>query len=739
MAPVRIAVEGCGHGSLNDIYETVDRKATEKGWDSVDLVIIGGDFQALRNANDATCLSVPDKFKQIGDFHEYYSGTRTAPYLTLFIGGNHEASNHLSELYYGGWVAPNIYFMGAANIIRFGPLRISGMSGIWKGYDYRKAHYERLPYNRDDVSSVYHIRELDVRKLLQVRTQIDVGLSHDWPKGVEKLGDYGTLFRKKSGFKADSDSGKLGSVAAREALNHLRPAYWLSAHLHVRYTAKVLHSPPRANSTSSFSTSKPAVPASDTNDAAPVPRSNLNTRTLAGHQLLGTATGDEQSRIKAWNEFGDVARRAEKEKRDQDEFMRMVRARQPRPPRNITFNETAKIGGGPVQTFVRGADGERVESTPVDGENIEDLEKISQGNSPVNTTSEEAVAKQGSLLLAETPENIQTTEDAQMTKLAKTIQDAKTANDVADNVDKISISTSPSSTASVKSPAVEKALPKADISLNWSDDRSPDTWWSDGVDDRVLDVETQLPTSLAKSPLPKAAANRSDPERLPAPEEIKNLVTQFLTLDKPHNHDDYVELLEIEPISEQADASVESPMLLKYDKEWLAITRVFADELEFGGHPKGSVPAHKGYEHYQQRIAEEEQWVQENIVNAGLLNIPTDFVLTAPIYDPAVSINTHEQPKEYTNPQTSAFCNLVGIDNKFDMSEEERQARMEAGPRPEEPRQYFQGNRGGRGGRGGHSRGGRGRGGRRGPGRGGFSGRGGRGDSGPSTQGTDAW
>lgn len=34
-----------GHGSLNDIYETVDRKATEKGWDSVDLVIIGGDFQ----------------------------------------------------------------------------------------------------------------------------------------------------------------------------------------------------------------------------------------------------------------------------------------------------------------------------------------------------------------------------------------------------------------------------------------------------------------------------------------------------------------------------------------------------------------------------------------------------------------------------------------------------------------------------------------------------------------------
>lgn len=666
----------------------------------------------MRNANDATCLSVPDKFKQIGDFHEYYSGARTAPYLTLFIGGNHEASNHLSELYYGGWVAPNIYYMGAANIVRFGPLRISGMSGIWKGYDYRKPHYERLPYNRDDVSSIYHTREVDIRKLLQVSTQVDIGLSHDWPKGIEKLGDFRTLFRKKSGFQADSDSGKLGSVAARQALNHLRPAYWLSAHLHVRFAANVHHDPPRADTTSLGSPNH--VPASDTNNKAPIPRSNVNTNALAGHQLLGTATGDEQSRIKAWNEFGEKARRAEKEKRDQDEFMRMIRARQPKAPRNITFTETAKIGGGPIQTFVRGADGERIESAPVDSENIESLDKVGQGNSPVNTSSDEAVAKQESLS-AETTEDIKT-------KHVKTTEDVKTANDVAENIDKISVSTSPSSAASVKSPPTEKALPKADISLNWADDRSHDPWWSDGVDDRARKVATELPTSLEKSYVPKATANKPSSEFLPPPAMIKNLVTQFLTLDKPHNHDDFVELLEIEPVSEHDDAAVESPMRLMYDKEWLAITRAFADELEFGGNPKGSVPAHKGYAFYQQRIAEEEKWVRENVVDVGLLNIPTDFVLTAPIYDPDVSINTREQPKEYTNPQTSAFCNLIGIENKFDMSEEERLARMEAGPRPDEPR-HFQGNRGGRGGRGRGGRGGRG------PGRGG---RGGRGNSGPT-------
>jgi lariat debranching enzyme len=35
-----------GHGSLHDIYDTVKVKAEKKNWDSVDLVIIGGDFQA---------------------------------------------------------------------------------------------------------------------------------------------------------------------------------------------------------------------------------------------------------------------------------------------------------------------------------------------------------------------------------------------------------------------------------------------------------------------------------------------------------------------------------------------------------------------------------------------------------------------------------------------------------------------------------------------------------------------
>ncbi len=55
-----------------------------------------------------------------------------APIPTLFIGGNHEAANYLWELYYGGWSAPNIYFLGFAGCVRFGGVRIAGLSGIYK-------------------------------------------------------------------------------------------------------------------------------------------------------------------------------------------------------------------------------------------------------------------------------------------------------------------------------------------------------------------------------------------------------------------------------------------------------------------------------------------------------------------------------------------------------------------------------------------------------------------------------
>jgi lariat debranching enzyme len=62
-------------------------------------------------------LECPQKYKELGQFHKFYNGDKIAPILTLFVGGNHEASNLLRDLYYGGWVSQNIYYLGASGVV----------------------------------------------------------------------------------------------------------------------------------------------------------------------------------------------------------------------------------------------------------------------------------------------------------------------------------------------------------------------------------------------------------------------------------------------------------------------------------------------------------------------------------------------------------------------------------------------------------------------------------------------
>ncbi|CAB4017083.1 Lariat debranching enzyme [Paramuricea clavata] len=238
---MKIAVEGCAHGELETIYaalENIERRDNIK----VDLLICCGDFQAVRNEVDLACMAVPPKYKKMCSFYKYYSGEKTAPILTIFIGGNHEASNHLWELPFGGWVAPNIYYLGYSGVVNFGGLRIAGLSGIYKSHDYNKGHYESPPFNHDTVRSIYHVRSLDVFKLKLLMKPVDIALSHDWPKGVYHYGNLDELYRWKGFLREEIESNTLGSYAGQEVLRALQPDFWFSAHLHCRFPAQVVHS-----------------------------------------------------------------------------------------------------------------------------------------------------------------------------------------------------------------------------------------------------------------------------------------------------------------------------------------------------------------------------------------------------------------------------------------------------------------------------------------------------------------
>ncbi|GJZ87131.1 lariat debranching enzyme [Tanacetum coccineum] len=237
---MKIAIEGCMHGDLDNVYATLLHLQQVENT-QIDLLICCGDFQAVRNRNDLESLSVPRKFRAMNSFWKYYSGEKLAPFPTVFIGGNHEASNYLWELYYGGWAAPNIYFLGFAGVVKFGNIRIGGLSGIYKRHDYHLGHFERPPYNSSDIKSVYHVREYDVHKLMQIEEPVDIFVSHDWPLGVTDHGDREDLIRNKPYFEEEIMERKLGSKPAAELLEKLKPPYWFSAHLHCKFAALVEH------------------------------------------------------------------------------------------------------------------------------------------------------------------------------------------------------------------------------------------------------------------------------------------------------------------------------------------------------------------------------------------------------------------------------------------------------------------------------------------------------------------
>lgn len=74
---------------------------------------------------------------------------------------------------------------------------------VWVG------HYERPPYNQSTIKSVYHVREYDVHKLMQLEEPLDIFLSHDWPVGITDYGDSKALIQQKPYFQEEVNSDKL--------------------------------------------------------------------------------------------------------------------------------------------------------------------------------------------------------------------------------------------------------------------------------------------------------------------------------------------------------------------------------------------------------------------------------------------------------------------------------------------------------------------------------------------------
>ena len=164
--------------------------------------------------------------------------------------------------------------MGAAGCVNVEGITIAAASGIYKQRDYSRGRYERQPYSPDDLRSVYHTRQFDITKL-GLLGRPDIFMSHDWPNGVEQFGDTESLIRCKPFFREEIQTSTLGSPPLQALLHDLQPRYWFSAHLHVRFTATVVHG--AAPLKTSIAESNPeSIPLGDEEEEPRIPTQTTN-------------------------------------------------------------------------------------------------------------------------------------------------------------------------------------------------------------------------------------------------------------------------------------------------------------------------------------------------------------------------------------------------------------------------------------------------------------------------------
>eukprot|EP00835_Amoeboradix_gromovi_P000956 NODE_36_length_31474_cov_0.342438.p12 type:complete len:295 gc:universal NODE_36_length_31474_cov_0.342438:10530-9646(-) len=233
-----VAVVGCVHGDMKRIYNSIaDLESKFKR--RIDLILFTGDLQTARTVKDLESMAVPDKYKKLGDFRDYFVGKYKIPKLTIAIGGNHECSEYLMDYPSGGFLIPNFYYMGYCSIIKAKGITIAGWSGIYKDHNFDKPRNEVLPLSEGSKRSIYHCRRTEYEKLNSFSEKVDICLSHDWPGGIAYYGNTKKIFKDRPWFKRDIENSELGNPYAFKLLQSFNPKFWVSSHMHYKFTCQV--------------------------------------------------------------------------------------------------------------------------------------------------------------------------------------------------------------------------------------------------------------------------------------------------------------------------------------------------------------------------------------------------------------------------------------------------------------------------------------------------------------------
>ena len=149
----------------------------------IDQILQVGDFEAHRDEDDLSTMAAPNKYRNLGDFNQYYSGQSNYPWPVHFIGGNHEPYGWYDEYVDGGELTTNCHYIGRVGDVEISGHKVVGLSGIY----HPEKFYESRPLVKDirvepNKNYTYYTVD-DVEKAMSYK-ECDILLLHDWPNKI---------------------------------------------------------------------------------------------------------------------------------------------------------------------------------------------------------------------------------------------------------------------------------------------------------------------------------------------------------------------------------------------------------------------------------------------------------------------------------------------------------------------------------------------------------------------------
>ena len=239
-------VVGDIHGLWKTLYNIIIEKISNDT--KIDLLILLGDVEAYRSKEDVLSSESQDSRKERALSNElseelnfsiklFKERSIIFPILTIVIGGNHESSKWFNNLFYGGWLAENIFYTGYTNHFYLGNLLITSISGIYSSTEKNYFSNYIEPNNSYFSSKSYHIRAPTDLQLYCLKNT-DIIITHDWPSNIIKL--YSKIENSKMEYLLSRDlSGKFGYPNGLKNIHLLSPKYYFSGHNHVYFNTKI--------------------------------------------------------------------------------------------------------------------------------------------------------------------------------------------------------------------------------------------------------------------------------------------------------------------------------------------------------------------------------------------------------------------------------------------------------------------------------------------------------------------